>query len=556
MRVFLVKKIVNKLFSSDVKHFVAVQVVATVVFASAASYMFHSFYQLSREDAETIGVRTVYEVSERIKGFLVQGTESLFVMSETVDFLLKNDESDDVIERYFSAASNNDSSESIHNFAGVYGWIRGRYVDGANQKDVVNFVPKAQDWYIDALRSQGNVAIIPPYDSSRTNKSVLSMSRLLSDYSSVVSVDLALDGLQEYVDSLSLSGEGFGFIIDKNSLILAHADSRQRGKIALRDASLSEGFSELVGSILSTNATRFKTKLGGEDVVAFSNRILDDWTVVLVLPKHAILKRMQVSVGRIMLLFLLVIAFLFFQLTQAFRRRLELEKQVWEQTEKIREQSKLMLDMQTNIIEELATLIEARDANTGEHVKNTKVYSIMIAEKLYVKKLYSDEVDKKFISDLGAAAPLHDIGKITIPDSVLLKRGKLTDFEYETMKNHTRFGGAIIRRIFNNVVDRQAVQMAIDVALYHHERWDGRGYPLNIKGEEIPLAARILAVADCFDALVSERCYKPALPRDEAFKLICEEAGTHFDPLLVEIFLSLRPKIEKHLDKKASRVTE
>ena len=132
---------------------------------------------------------------------------------------------------------------------------------------------------------------------------------------------------------------------------------------------------------------------------------------------------------------------------------------------------------------------------------------------------------------------MHDVGKILIPDSILLKPGRLTAEEFERMKAHATEGNKVVMEILNGITDEEYLSFASDIATYHHERWDGSGYPKGLKGEEIPLPARIMALADVYDALVSERCYKKAIPPEEAFKIIEEESGSHFDPLLVEVFL-------------------
>ncbi len=135
-------------------------------------------------------------------------------------------------------------------------------------------------------------------------------------------------------------------------------------------------------------------------------------------------------------------------------------------------------------------------------------------------------------------APLHDIGKILVPDCILQKPGKLTPEEFETMKRHAAEGGKVVHQIMNGIADEESISFAADIATYHHERWNGTGYPEGRKGEDIPLSARIMAIADVYDALVSERCYKKAYPSSEAFEIIRSEAGHHFDPQLVRVFLS------------------
>lgn len=140
-------------------------------------------------------------------------------------------------------------------------------------------------------------------------------------------------------------------------------------------------------------------------------------------------------------------------------------------------------------------------------------------------------------------APLHDIGKIAIPDSILRKPGKLTDEEFDIMKTHSEKGGDIIRETFRNVADASYTDMAYDVAMYHHEKWNGKGYPMGLMETGIPLSARIMAVADVFDAVSEKRCYREAMPLEKCFSIIEEGSGMHFDPVLVKAFLNIRDNI-------------
>lgn len=191
-----------------------------------------------------------------------------------------------------------------------------------------------------------------------------------------------------------------------------------------------------------------------------------------------------------------------------------------------------------------ANIIENRDNNTGGHIKRTSKYVELIAEELRNKGYYR-ELTKDYISNLLKAAPMHDIGKIAVPDAVLQKPGKLTDEEYAIMKLHSTNGGKIIKETFYNLGDEEYLKMAYDVACYHHEKWNGRGYPEGLKEKEIPLCARIMAVADVFDAVSEKRCYRDAMPLDKCFKIIEEGSGTDFEPLIVEVFLSIRDKVEE-----------
>lgn len=202
-----------------------------------------------------------------------------------------------------------------------------------------------------------------------------------------------------------------------------------------------------------------------------------------------------------------------------------------------------LMGMQDNIILGMANLIENRDGDTGEHIKRTSQYVEMLAKKAREAGLYVDILTDEYIMLLVKAAPMHDVGKISVPDRILQKPGRLTEEEFEQMQRHAPEGGRIVREVFRDVEDEAYIEIASQVAEYHHEKWDGNGYTSGLAGEDIPLSARIMALADVFDALVSKRCYKDAMSYDKAFQIIEESAGTHFDPQLAEVFLDMREEI-------------
>ncbi len=201
-------------------------------------------------------------------------------------------------------------------------------------------------------------------------------------------------------------------------------------------------------------------------------------------------------------------------------------------------------DMQRNLISALAELVESRDNDTGEHIKKTAEYVRIIANKMKERQYYTTQLTDKFIENITYAAPLHDIGKIQVSDTILLKPGKLTDEEFEKMKEHTIFGGQILKNICDYIPDIEYLHEARFMAEYHHEKWNGKGYPHNLSGESIPLSARIMAVADVFDALVSKRVYKDAFSFEKAVSIITEESGQQFDPLVVDAFIKALDEIK------------
>ena len=229
------------------------------------------------------------------------------------------------------------------------------------------------------------------------------------------------------------------------------------------------------------------------------------------------------------------------------RRTLEIEEYNKDLEGKVRRQTAKIEKIQREIIISLANMIESRDGSTGQHVKRTSQYVEMIINELSRRGLYRNLIDDAFIYNLTKAAPMHDIGKIKIPDYVLQKPGKLTEDEFEIMKQHSPEGGIIIRKIMEEIEEKDYIEVAYNVATSHHEKWNGRGYPSGLEGEAIPLEARIMAVADVFDALISKRCYKDAISLDEAFEIIEESKGEHFDPQIAQVFLDLRPEIEEYL---------
>lgn len=199
-----------------------------------------------------------------------------------------------------------------------------------------------------------------------------------------------------------------------------------------------------------------------------------------------------------------------------------------------------IISIQRHTIEGMAELVESRDSSTGGHVKRTAIYVGMLARQLKKMGYCSDILSDQYIESLERFAPLHDIGKIIVPDAILLKPGKYETEEFEAMKKHTIVGEQIVKNILKGTEADKDVALATEIAGSHHEKWDGTGYPRQLSGEDIPLAARIMAVADVYDALVSERCYKEAFEYDKACRIIEESSGTHFDPKIVEAFIKLK----------------
>lgn len=213
----------------------------------------------------------------------------------------------------------------------------------------------------------------------------------------------------------------------------------------------------------------------------------------------------------------------------------------------VKEKTARIEKMQDKLILGMADMVEGRDSSTGGHIKRTSDVIRIFTEKL---RLCTDKfgIDEEFLDIVIKAAPMHDLGKIAIDDVILRKPARFTDDEFEIMKSHAAKGAEIIKKILDGAESEEFSRIAVNIAHYHHEKWDGTGYPDRVSGTDIPIEARIMALADVFDALVSRRCYKPAMPYEKAFSIIEESLGQHFDPDLGRVFLQCSERLKQYYD--------
>ncbi len=226
---------------------------------------------------------------------------------------------------------------------------------------------------------------------------------------------------------------------------------------------------------------------------------------------------------------------------QDARKFLERQNEVLE--EQVEQRTRQLAALQDAIIIAMASLAETRDNDTGHHIRRTQHYIRELALRLRRQERFAVLLEDRFIATLYKSAPLHDIGKVGVPDRILLKPGRLTPEEFEEMKRHTIYGrDAIIAAEKSLEAPESFLVVARDIAYSHHEKWDGTGYPQGLAGEEIPLSARLMALADVYDALITKRIYKEAIPHDDAVTIIRDGSGTHFDPEVVNVFLEVQDK--------------
>lgn len=228
---------------------------------------------------------------------------------------------------------------------------------------------------------------------------------------------------------------------------------------------------------------------------------------------------------------------------QLAQRELSMQNEILNM--KVEERTREIALTQEATLETIANLAEYRDPETGGHINRTKGYIQVLAERLKEHHKYKDVINDTVIRSYYKASPLHDIGKIGIRDEVLLKPGKLSPSEFEEMKQHTVIGYETLKMAANQLGNNSFLTDAMEFALHHHEKWDGTGYPDGLKGEEIPISCRLMAIADVYDALISKRIYKPAFSHNKSVAIILEGNGTHFDPDLIEIFKEVNGKFRE-----------
>ena len=236
-------------------------------------------------------------------------------------------------------------------------------------------------------------------------------------------------------------------------------------------------------------------------------------------------------------------------LLNRIKNHLHIDELIRNRTALLRERTEQLVKLQNGIVYILADIVENRDENTGGHIERTSVYLKILIDSMMARGLYTDEMRSWDLDSVVSSARLHDVGKINIPDSILNKAGPLTEDEYKLMKLHASAGEKIIDKMVDTAGVAEFLKNAKLTAAYHHERWDGSGYPYGYKGTRIPLHGRLMAIVDAYDALTSERPYKKAFSTEDALQIIVEGGGNHFDPDIVSVFREITEQLEMARDK-------
>jgi hypothetical protein len=413
-------------------------------------------------------------------------------------------------------------------FDGLFGYINWEFYDSISFNPDETFIPQTRPWYHTALRAGNTAAYTAPYTDARTGDTVISAVKNIDlkngETAGILVADIKINWLVDFVKSLSLAKNGYGMLLNQNMTLMAHPDSKFTG-CQLHE--LGGSYSEIAFNLYSKKEVygRRITNTKGISEIVFFSRIFNDWYIGIVTHYYNFYFDLYIAAA------ILIVLGIIFSLSLSYIL-------LYFSAARIRADEK-SLSLERVLLKTMAELVERRDDITGGHIDRTQRGIKILLDEVQKSGVYREKTKDWNIDLLIQSSQLHDIGKISIEDRILKKPGKLNDDEYTEMKNHTTFGEQIIAKIQTMTEENEFLKYAKIFAASHHERWDGTGYPKGLKENEIPLLGRIMAIADVYDALVSERPYKKAFSHKEAIRIIKDNKDKQFDPFLIDMFMAV-----------------
>ena len=493
-------------------------------------YIFSSFYRTSVSNIRELGVKNIKSEAAMIETYMTKSMDVLWATADTVNYLMEEGASSEEILGYLTKEAEHAAKQVDENFTGIYGYIDGQYLDGIGWVPPADYEPTERVWYTKAKEAGGQVALVPPYLDAQTGTVMFSVSQLLSDGESVVSIDVTLNEVQAITENMTLNEIGYGFVMDGTGLVIAHVDEAEKGK----DYPTNEKQEYLLSKVFEGEQEYFDMDIDGEACTVFSEQVMEDWYVVMVVQNTLLFSEltMQMCIGIIVsaLVFLCIALFLVIS-----------AKNIREFQRKERESRERLDELNTNIIRALAYTIDAKDRYTSGHSQRVADYALAIA-----KRMGKTEEEQKIIYYAGL---LHDIGKIRVPEELINKPGGLTEDEFNQIRVHPVSGYHILKDIHEDI------RIAYG-AKYHHERYDGKGYPNALEGENIPEIARIIGVADSYDAMASDRRYRDARPQEVIRSEFEKGRGTQFDKEIADIMIQMIDEDKDYTMRQSGRSTK
>ncbi len=450
---------------------------------------------------------------EYLEEYLAKGLDVLQVTVITIEYMMQNGASSSEIEAFLVEQSERYMADIDENFTGIYGLVNGDYIDGIGWVPEEDYVPKEREWYIAAKKASGKPTIVSPYLDAQTNTIMISVSQMLYDNDSVISIDIVLNQIQIITQDINIDGMGYGFIIDREGLVVAHSDESEKGKNYVKDAEMKK----LLSKIYNEKEKKFRTKIYDEECTVFVDTVMDDWFVTMIISNSKLYHDIRTILTYNIILCVVVFALTSFFCTVAFRKiRMHIKK--------VEESQRKLENMNEKMVTTIARTIDARDRYTNGHSQRVAKYAMELA-----RRMGKTENEQK---EIYYAALLHDVGKIHVPDAIIHKPSKLSEEEFAHIRLHPISGYYILK-------DIDEMDMIARGSRWHHERYDGNGYPNGLAGEGIPEVARIIGVADAYDAMTSNRSYRQIMPQERVREEIENGKGTQFDPQIADIMLEM-----------------
>jgi len=492
-------------------NFIYTLIVTLILMAGLVIYNNVVLYNSSVVGVYESGDNVLDAMAIDIENYLTKAETTLSVAAGSVDSMIKNGSSIQDVSRYLTEQTELQSEQLDENFTGLYACINGEFMDGSGWIPPEGYDPESRDWYRAAIAAGGKTVIVKPYIDAHTGSIVITFARSVSDISGkdrnygVIGLDVIFNHVKEVAETVEVAGKGYGIVINNDGFIIAHKNEEYNG------STIADLYGkDLLDRIQSTKTGRLDEILDNKEYVLFVRPVLDQWYALVVIDKTELLENTysKLAVSVMLSIFILGFITVFYYLGY--------------KNEQISGSKVERLNLQ--VVSALASAIDAKDTYTNGHSTRVAEYARMIAQRAGCSDSEQEEI---YMMGL-----LHDVGKIGVPDEVINKTARLTDEEYELIKKHPVIGSEILDRI------KERPELATG-ARWHHERFDGRGYPDGIAGDEIPKEARMIAVADAYDAMTSTRSYRGVMPQEKVRAEIEKGIGTQFDPQFAKLMIEM-----------------
>lgn len=475
----------------------------------AGVYNSTTLYNASVVSVYEDGVKEIKSTATELESYLTVASTTLRVVADGVDYMVKDGRSSEELAQFIVDQTKRQAEQFDENFTGLYAYINGEYLDGLGWVPPEGYEPTERDWYRSAVKAGGEIVIVSPYVDAQTGSVVITIGKSVSDAerdsANVVCLDVIVNHIQEVTEKMEIAGKGYGLVVNTDGFIIAHRDAALNGK------NLADVYGqELLDAILNTEGNRTTASINGEDCTLFIAPVMGQWHAVIVIGNSELFEGIWSQlIINIMVLFSTFCLITFFYYIGYKNEQIS---------------GKRVEEMNLQVVSALAAAIDAKDNYTNGHSSRVAEYARTIAAR---SGCSPEEQNEIYMMGL-----LHDVGKIGVPDEVINKPSRLTEDEFELIKRHPVIGSNILASI------KQRPKLATG-ARWHHERYGGGGYPDNIAGEQIPEEARIIAVADAYDAMTSRRSYREIMPQEKVLQELKKGSGTQFDPRFAKIMIEM-----------------